>query len=82
MVIGVRRLEGVKVAVPKEIIGASILGLNVIELFKYYVDTENDLIYFADNPTPTIEEPLRCGKVHILSPDLKLKLSNVPTEGI
>jgi len=58
------------------------LAVSAIELFKYYVDTENDMIYFADNPNPTIEEPLRCGKVHILSSDLKLKLSNVPTEGI
>ena len=73
MVIGGRRLEGVKVAVPHENTNLNILGLNVIELFKYYVDTENDMIYFADNPNPTIEEPLRCVKVHILSPDLKWK---------
>ena len=64
-------MEAVKVAVPHAITDLNILGLNVIELFKYYVDTENDLIYFADNPNPTIEEPLRCGKVHILSHDMK-----------
>ena len=56
-------MEGVKVAVPHVYTDINILGLNVIELFKYYVDTENDMIYFADNPNPTIEEPLRCGKV-------------------
>ena len=75
MVIGGRRLENVNVAVPHVDTDMNILGLNVIELFKYYIDTENDMIYFADNPTPSIEEQLRCGKVHILSPEMKSKLS-------
>ena len=67
LIIGGRRLEGVKVAVPQSETDKNILGLNVIELFKYYIDTENDMIYFADNPNPSIDKHLRCGKVHILS---------------
>ena len=67
MIIGGHRLEGVKVAVPHVYTDVNILGLNVIELFKYHVDTENDMIYFADNPNPTIEESLRCGKVYTVS---------------
>ena len=74
MVIGGRRLEGVKVAVPHVDTDINILGLNVIELFKYYIDTENDMIYFADNPNPSIEEQLRCGRVHVLSPASRAKL--------
>ena len=74
MVIGGRRLESVKVAVPQVDTDMNILGLNVIELFKYYIDTENDMIYFADNPAPSIDKQLRCGKVHILSPEMKSKL--------
>ena len=67
MVIGGRRLEGVKVAVPQVNTDINILGLNVIELFNCYLDTENDMVYFSDNPNPTIEKPLRCGKVHVIT---------------
>ena len=74
MVMGGRRLEGVKVAVPRVHIDANILGLNVIELFKFYIDSESDIIYFADNPSPTIEEPLRCGGIHALTLEVKSKL--------
>ena len=64
MIIGGRRLEGVKVAVPQVDTDTNILGLNVLENFKYLIESENDLIYFAQNPTPNIPEPLRCGKIH------------------
>ena len=74
MVMGGHHLEGVKVAVPQVHIDANILGLNVIEQFKFYYDSQSDMIYFAENPSPTIEEPLRCGKVRIITPDVKSKL--------
>ena len=68
-IIGNRRLENVKVAVPHIDTDVNILGLNVIDLFKFCIDTENDEIYFSQNPQPNIPEPLQCGKIHILSPD-------------
>ena len=72
IIIGNRRLENLKVAVPHLDIDMNILGLNVIELFKFCVDTENDEIYFSHNPQSNIPEPLRCGKIHIISPDEQL----------
>lgn len=63
-IIGGHRLEGVKVAVPQISTDANILGLNVIELFKYYVDTEDDKIYFSRNTRPDIPEPLRCKNIY------------------
>jgi len=68
-VIGNRRLESVKVAVPHINTDVNILGLNVIELFKFYVDTEKDEIYFSQNSIPNIPESLRCGKIHLITPD-------------
>ena len=66
-VIGGHRLEGVKVAVPHIDTDVNILGLNVIELFKYLINTETDDIYFALNPIPSIPEPLQCSKIYLLS---------------
>ena len=66
-VIGGRRLEGVRVAVPHINTDVNILGLNVIELYKYYVDTKCDKVYFSANPQPSIQEPLRCRKIHLLA---------------
>jgi hypothetical protein len=79
VIIGGRRLEGVRVAVPHIKTDVNILGLNVIELFKYYVDTEDDMIYFAQNPTPSIPELLQCSKIHLVSADLSSTLSSTPT---
>jgi predicted aspartyl protease len=73
-VIGGRRLEGVKVAIPYADTDVNILGLNVIELFKYYIDTEKDEIYFAQNPTPSIPKQLYCNKIHLISAKLNSKL--------
>ena len=67
MIIGGRHLEGVKVAVPQVDTDTNILGLNVLETFKYLIDTENDLIFFAQNPLPNIPELLRCGKIRSIS---------------
>jgi len=65
-VIGGRRLEGVKVAVPHINTDENILGLNVLEYFKYFVDTENDKIYFAQNLNPDIHEPLQAKRIYKL----------------
>ena len=67
LIIGNRKLEGVKIAVPHIDINVNILGLNVIEHFKYYVDKENDLIYFADNPKPDIPRILQARQIHTIS---------------
>lgn len=66
-VIGGRKLEGVKVAVPHINTDANILGLNVIENFKYFIDTEHDKIYFDENPKPEIPELLRAKKIYVVS---------------
>ena len=73
-IIGNRRLESVKVAVPQIDTDVNILGLNVIDLFKFYIDTENDEIYFMQNPNPNIPEPLRCGMIYDISSDDILSL--------
>jgi len=69
-VIGGRRLEGVKVAVPHIDTDINILGLNVIEHFKYFIDTESDKIYFSENPKPEIPELLREKKIYAISSNL------------
>lgn len=66
-VIGGRRLEGVKVAVPHIHTDENILGLNVLEYFKYLIDTESDKIYFAQNLKPEISKPLQARSIYKLS---------------
>ncbi|MCL2198271.1 MAG: retroviral-like aspartic protease family protein [Defluviitaleaceae bacterium] len=65
--IGGRKLTGVKVAVPHIETNTSILGLNVIEYFKYFIDTEHDKIYFAENPMPEIPAQLQSSSILYLS---------------
>ena len=44
----------------------NILGQNVLEYFKYFMDTENDRIYFVKNPIPKpISEEMACMNVFI-----------------
>ena len=62
-IIGGKRLEGVKVAVPHVEIDMDILGLNVIEHFKYFIDTECDKIHFAENPKPDIPSQLLANNI-------------------
>jgi hypothetical protein len=64
--IGGKFLEGVKVAVPHEDIDFNILGLNVIEQFKFLYDTDEDKIYFAENLNPDIPDELRCSGIKVL----------------
>jgi predicted aspartyl protease len=66
-IIGGRRLEGVRVAVPHTKTDMNILGLNVIEHFKYFTDTESDKIYFSENPMPCIPNEFRCNKIYTIS---------------
>ena len=68
-VIGGRRLEGVKVAVPHSDTDMNILGLNVLEHFKYCIDTESDKVYFAPNRVPDVPDKLRCNSIYVLSTD-------------
>jgi len=49
MVIGGKILKGVKVAIPHDDTKYCILGLNVIEYFKYLFDSELNSIYLTDN---------------------------------
>ncbi|MCL2224562.1 MAG: retroviral-like aspartic protease family protein [Defluviitaleaceae bacterium] len=68
MVVGGRRLTGVKVAVPHLITDMDILGLNVIDHFKFFIDTEKDRIYFSENPKPEIPEMLKAKDIQVISP--------------
>jgi len=49
MVIGGKILKGVKVAIPHDDTKYCILGLNVIEYFKYLFDSEVNSIYLTEN---------------------------------
>jgi predicted aspartyl protease len=66
-VIGGKKLVGVKVAVPHTDTGVDLLGLNVLEHFKYFIDTENDKVHFAENPSPNIPNELKAKNVYALS---------------
>lgn len=72
-IIGGRRLEGVKVAVPHIDTDVNILGLNVIDLFKFFIDTEQDKIYFAQNPSPSIPQLLQCKAIHQVSTNYSMQ---------
>ena len=63
MLLGGKRLEDVRIAIPHIDTEDDILGLNVLEYFNYLIDNQNDMIYFADNPSykPPIE--LGCGRL-------------------
>ena len=63
LVIGDRSLTDVKVAIPYKKIKYNILGMNVLEHFKFLVDTENELIYFDDNPNYKLSELVKSNMV-------------------
>ncbi|MCL2662403.1 MAG: retroviral-like aspartic protease family protein [Oscillospiraceae bacterium] len=63
LVIGDRTLKSVKVAIPHEDTKYCILGLNVLEHFKYLLDSEHNKIYFTDNPNYKIPDELKCAEV-------------------
>ena len=48
----------------------NIIGLNVLEYFNYYIDTENDRLYIELNSNPKpYNELLACGKIYAINPD-------------
>jgi len=63
MIIGDRTLKGIKVAIPHEDTKYCILGLNVLEHFKYLLDSEHSKIYFNDNPKYKIPNELKSAEV-------------------
>ena len=65
--IGGLKIEGAKVAVPYIETDISILGLNVIEYFRFFIDTEQDKIYFSENPLPEVPKQLRASGVYMIS---------------
>lgn len=47
-----------------------VLGLNVLEYFNYYVDTENSRLYLKLNPNPQSYDPIiACGQIFTLASD-------------
>ena len=63
MLIGGKRLEDVRVAIPYIDTEDNILGLNVLEYFDYFIDSSSDKIYFSDSLTYKPPKELGCGKV-------------------
>jgi len=63
MIIGDRTLKGIKVAIPHEDTKYCILGLNVLEHFKYLLNSEHSKIYFKDNPNYKIPNELKSAEV-------------------
>jgi len=52
-----------------------VLGLNVLEYFNYYVDTENTRLYMKLNPSPNSYDPMvACGKIFTITPNEKTAL--------
>jgi len=48
----------------------NILGLNILEYFKYYIDTENDKLYLSENPNPRhYDSILACGGIFAIQPE-------------
>ena len=58
-------ITDVPVLIPhKRDLEQNILGLNILEYFNYYIDTENDRMYLNLNPNPRHYDPiLACGQV-------------------
>ena len=47
-----------------------VLGLNVLEYFNYFIDTENDMLHMKWNPTPKpYSKALACGEIYTVQPD-------------
>ncbi|MDR2598947.1 MAG: retroviral-like aspartic protease family protein [Oscillospiraceae bacterium] len=70
------RLSKITVAIPNpddsnaDRINSDLLGQNVLEYFNYYMDTENDKIFFKKNLKPKpISEDTKCGVVFLIDDD-------------
>jgi len=54
-----------------------ILGLNVLEYFNYFVNTENDRLYLNWNPTPRpYSKEFACGQSFLLNANENISLSD------
>ena len=60
-----RLITDVPVLIPhRKDLTQEVLGLNVLEYFNYYVDTENDRIYMKINPNPKpYDLMVACGEI-------------------
>jgi len=72
LVIGGKILDGVKVAIPKMteqsgINSVNILGLNVLEYFRYLIDSADCKMYFARNEDYKIPKELGCVNIRAVS---------------
>jgi len=62
-ILGDRTITDVVVAIPQIETTQNILGLNVLEYFKFYIDTDENYIYFQDSDEYKIEDTYRCGEI-------------------
>ena len=62
-IIGDRTIPDVVVAIPQIETTQNILGLNVLEYFKFYIDTDKNYIFFQDSDEYKIENMYRCGEI-------------------
>ena len=60
IVIGDRTLIGAKVAIPHDDTKQNILGMNILEHFAFFMDTDNMYMYFVDNQNYKLPEELKC----------------------
>ena len=63
LIIGDRTITNIIVAIPQIETTQNLLGLNVLEYFKFYIDTDDNYIYFQDSDTYKTEDKYRCGEV-------------------
>ena len=63
LVIGGKMLIGAKVGIPKENTRLNILGMNILEHFKFYLDTEDEKLYFEDNRKYKLDTALACKEI-------------------
>jgi len=67
LIIGDRTLKGVKVAIPHDETKYNILGLNVLDHFKFLIDTDLSKIYFSDNPNYKMPNELKSADILTVS---------------
>jgi len=63
MIIGGKVLKGVKVAIPHDDTKYCILGLNVLDYFKYLIDSEYKKVYFSNNPNYKMPDELKSASI-------------------
>ena len=63
LIIADRTITDIIVAIPQIETTQNLLGLNVLEFFNFYIDTDENYIYFQDSDTYKTEERYRCGEI-------------------